>query len=303
MMKRLLLSLLTAMLATGAQAAGRIIYTEKSLYRNISVVDDSQQRCMGFATRRHELKNQSCRLKKYPERLALDYTKLTFAGLLLNPEPRRIFVAGLGGGSIPDALKRLYPQAHIDIAEIDPAVIKVARRFFDFEAAEGMDIYESDARVYVRHARKQSVRYDYIVLDAFNADYIPEHLMTREFLEECRELLTDDGVLVANTFSTSRLYGSESATYEAAFGWFLNFQGRGDNRIIVTARGDEPPGWEDLAARAAAFPLDLSKIGVDLEQTASKLTKKDWSDNARILTDEYSPANLLQGMENKNRGQ
>ncbi len=45
-----------------------------------------------------------------------------------------------------------------------------------------------------------------VILDAFASDYIPEHLMTAEFLEESRSLLTAEGVLVANTFSTSTLY-------------------------------------------------------------------------------------------------
>jgi spermidine synthase len=42
--------------------------------------------------------------------------------------------------------------------------------------------------------------------------------MTREFLEECRAILVSDGVLVANTFSSSRLYDSESVTYGARSG-------------------------------------------------------------------------------------
>ena len=55
------------------------------------------------------------------------------------------------------------------------------------------------------------------MLDAFDGEYIPEHLMTVEFLE-MRDLLSDDGVLVANTFASSKLYDYESATYAEAFG-------------------------------------------------------------------------------------
>lgn len=287
----------TGLLTAVVHAEGRIIYTKKSLYRNISVVEDAEKLCMGFATRRRQLKNQSCRLKRYPERLALEYTRLTFAGLLFNAQPKRIFVAGLGGGSIPAALHHLYPDAHIDVAEIDPAVVDVAERFFEFEVDDRLVVEEMDARVFVRRALKKGLRYDYILLDAFNADYIPEHLMTREFLEECRELLSEDGVLVANTFSTSRLYGSESVTYEAAFGWILSFRGPGSNRIIVTARSPEAPETDLLFIRAESFPVDLQSVGVDIVKTANRLTSRDWSDRARVLTDEYSPANLLRGLD------
>lgn len=292
-----LLTIVMALLEVSVHAEGRVIFTKKSLYRNISVVEDAEKLCMGFATRRSQLKNQSCRFKRYPERLVLEYTQLSFVGLLLNPNPRRIFVAGLGGGSIPGALHRLYPQAHIDVAEIDPAVVDVAREFFDFESNDQIVVHELDARVYARQAMKRGLRYDYILLDAFNSDYIPEHLMTREFLEECRELLSEDGVLVANTFSTSRLYGSESVTYEAAFGWILSFRGDGDNRIIVTGRSAEAPSVSTLTTRARNFPVDLSRVGVDISKTPGALTSRDWNDNARVLTDEYAPANLLKGFD------
>ena len=70
-----LLTIVMGLLTVTAHAEGRIIYTKKSLYRNISVVEDAEKLCMGFATRRRQLKNQSCRLKRYPERLALEYVE------------------------------------------------------------------------------------------------------------------------------------------------------------------------------------------------------------------------------------
>ena len=60
--------------------------------------------------------------------------------------------------------------------------------------------------------------HDLIMLDAFNGDYIPEHLMTREYLEETSKLMAENAVVVANTFSISQLYHHESTTYQAVFG-------------------------------------------------------------------------------------
>ena len=48
------------------------------------------------------------------------------------------------------------------------------------------------------------------MLDAFDHEYIPEHLLTQEFLKEVKSLLAPGGVLAANTFSSSRLYDHES---------------------------------------------------------------------------------------------
>ena len=65
---------------------------------------------------------------------------------------------------------------------------------------------------------REQQRYDLIMLDAFDHEYIPEHLLTQEFLQEVKSLLAPGGVLAANTFSSSRLYDHESTTYAAVFG-------------------------------------------------------------------------------------
>lgn len=294
-MKRLL-ALFLGLLLAAFPVMAEIIYQKRSLYRNILVSDDGARICMRFTLglRYHSL--QSCQFKHDPDELVFDYAKMSFAGLLINPKPERILVAGLGGGSIPRTLRILFPDAQIDVVEIDPAVVDVAERFFGFEESENLDVIVRDARVFVKQQLlKGEGRYDYIVLDAFNGEYIPEHLMTKEFLEECRRLLTDDGVLVANTFSSSRLYHSESATYQAAFGWFIEVREEQGNRIIVTAKGTKPTR-EELVARARKLRGDFARFGIvpgALAQLAD--TDPSWQRAARVLTDQYAPVNLLQG--------
>ncbi len=94
-----------------------------------------------------------------------------------------------------------------------------------------------DARVFAKRAGLKGKTYDFIILDAFTGDYIPEHLMTAEFLSETQALLSDDGVLVANTFSTSKLYDHESVTYQQVFGDYLNFKmANTGNRVIIASQ-------------------------------------------------------------------
>ena len=71
-------------------------------------------------------------------------------------------------------------------------------------------------------AKMEKDHYDLILLDAFNGDYIPEHLMSAEFFEEVKKLLPANGMVVANTFSSSRLYSAESQTYAQVFGKIFN---------------------------------------------------------------------------------
>ncbi|MEZ5491230.1 MAG: fused MFS/spermidine synthase [Gammaproteobacteria bacterium] len=288
-----LVVLLLIPLLFSVSVSAEVIHEERSLYRDITVVQNGPRRCLIFNIRIGD-RNQTCVDVDEPEKLVFSYTRMSFAGLLLQPQPERILVAGLGGGSIPMTLADLFPAARIDVVEIDQAVYSVAKDYFFFEENDNMTVAVMDARVFVKRAGLEGRQYDYIVLDAFTGDYIPEHLLTREFLEEVAAILAPGGVLVANTFSTSRFYDHESVTYQAVFGEFFNFKlPSSGNRIIIT--GLEPlPEQGDLTQQARAFSERLKKYDIPiLEYPARLSTTVDWDMSRRVLTDQFSPANLL----------
>jgi spermidine synthase len=219
---------------------------------------------------------------------------MAMGGLMLASSPKRILIIGLGGGSIPRVFRAVLPGVPVDVVEVDEAVIEAARDYFDFAAGGTVRVIAQDARVYVKRAARSGLKYDLIVLDAFDEEYIPEHLMTREFLEECRAILASGGVLVANTFSSSRLYDSESLTYRAAFGPFLNLRPASGNRVII-ARAGRAPTLAELQAGAARWKATLARYGVDADRVVRVASDRpDWRTDARPLTDQYNPANVLQ---------
>lgn len=282
---------LTLLPALPAFAAQRMIHTEKSLYREVLVYEEAGERCMCF-TRACRIGRQSCFLLNDPHRFALNYTRMMMAGTLFTgPAPQRVLIIGLGGGSIPTALREILPQAQIDVVEIDPAVTRVARRYFNFREDAKMKVTEVDGRVYVKRALRAGTKYDVVMLDAFDHEYIPEHLLTREFLTEVKSLLAPQGVLVANTFSSSRLYDHESTTYADVFGTFYNLKSA--NRVVI-ARPAGLPDEASLRARAVEYEKVLRTFGVDAMSVLPMFTTRpDWDTGARVLTDQYSPANLL----------
>jgi spermidine synthase len=288
---RLALAAIVALLASSVDA--RTIHSETSLYQNILVTEEGSVRCMQFTVRKDQ-RNQSCIDQRRPKHLVFPYARMMMASLLLNPMPTNVLVVGLGGGTLPTALSELYPNASIDVVEIDPAVVVVAKRYFGFKPTDNMRVFEQDARVWAKRAESGSKRYDLIMLDAFNGDYIPEHLMTREYLAETRALLTNDGVLASNTFAISRLYHNESVTYADVFGPFFNLRSDDTaNRVIIASRA-ALPDTEKRVANAKALVESLQPYGVPIEDYASTMrTSADWDVTARILTDQYSPANLL----------
>jgi spermidine synthase len=273
-----------------ARAGGeRVLHEERSLYRNILVYETDSQRCLKFG--RSATDRQSCMQLNNPDYLVFNYTRMMMAALYLNPAPTRILVIGLGGGTLPTALRKVVPGARIDVVEIDPAVVKVAHQYFGFTTGPDTQEFEEDGRVFVKHKIREGVHYDLVMLDAFTDQYIPEHLLTREFLTEVKSILTAHGVLAANTFATSSLYEHESATYETVFGPFYGLKSR--NRVILVRLGGLPPRGEiEGNARELESRLRVFGTGKDWLRPLFAV-ESGWVGKARVLTDQYSPGNLL----------
>lgn len=191
-------------------------------------------------------------------------------------------------------MRELFPEAHIDTLEVDPAVVRVAERFFNFQPDDHMKVHTTDARVFIKRAGLRGEKYDYIMLDAFSGEYIPEHLLSQEFLQEVADILADDGILVANTFASSRLYDHESVTYESVFGRFYALREAGSgNRILLAGNRELPPPAELVSVARSLFP-SLRPYGINILEYPARISDTvDWDPSVRVLTDQYSPANLL----------
>ena len=89
------------------QTAAETIHRERSIYRDITVVQNGNRRCLVFNVHRGD-RNQTCVEMNDRDRLVFSYTRMSFAGLLLQPQPKTILVAGLGGDASP-MLRRSFP--------------------------------------------------------------------------------------------------------------------------------------------------------------------------------------------------
>ena len=289
--------LITGLVAGAASAQDmKLLHSERSLYREVLVYETGSVRCICF-TRQCRIGRQTCQDTARPDHIVMNYPQMMLGSLFVKPDPQAVLIIGLGGGTIPRALREVLPQARIDVVEIDPAVVKVARRYFDLGDSKSLNVIEADGRVQVKRAVREQQRYDLIMLDAFDHEYIPEHLLTREFLTEVKSLLAPGGVLAANTFSSSKLYDHESTTYAAVFPQFFNL--KRENRVIIAVNGPLPDEAQ-LEANAERFTKSFDSFGVSTRKVLGLFSRKqDWDQDARVLTDQYSPANLLNfGREN-----
>lgn len=128
------------------------------------------------------------------------YGEQSAVGQLLREEApgdagRRIGVVGLGVGTLATYAR---PQDTLRFYEINPAVIDVAQRFFDYlPACRGqVEVIEGDARILLEQEDDQA--FDVLVLDAFSSDSIPVHLLTQEAFAEYLRHLQPEGVLAAH---------------------------------------------------------------------------------------------------------
>ena len=133
---------------------------------------------------------------KAPDRLVSPLNQAMLAGLLFVPSPRRTLLLGTGGGAIARFLSRRAPDCHGDAVEQSAAVVDIARRFFDFpDASSGWTLHIAKVQHFITHSQQN---YDLIVLDIAENQHTPAWLNELDFLDNCRQRLTSDGMLVLN---------------------------------------------------------------------------------------------------------
>jgi hypothetical protein len=109
--------------------------------------------------------------------------------------PIRVGAIGLGIGTIA-AWGR--PEDHFRFYEINPGVIRLAQERFTYlhDAMAQVELVEGDGRLALESEADQG--FDLLVLDAFNGDSTPVHLITVEAFQLYRRHLRPDGVLAMN---------------------------------------------------------------------------------------------------------
>jgi len=254
-----------AALSVIACAAETVVHEKRSHYNTIFVTEDSN----GLRTLLFERRGarQSVVKPGDPDHLELSYTRAAFVGLALCEEPRRVLVVGLGGGTLPTFLRKHYPNAAIDVAEIDPDVVDVAKKFFGFREDERMRVHVGDGRAFIEDVRQP--QYDMIFLDAFGAESVPAHLTTQEFLQAVRRAVKPNGVVIGNVWGpfSNRLYASMLRTYQETFDELFVMDVFGDfNNIFFALPRKQRLSRSELAlaarkiSAAKQFRFDLGDL-------------------------------------------
>lgn len=170
-------------------------------------------------------------------------------GALLHPEPRSSLVIGLGTGSTAGWLGLVPGMERVDVVEIEPAILEVARRCHDVNAnvMNNPKVHTSigDAREVLLTTRQ---RYDIIFSEPSNPYRAGiSSLFTREFYQAAKQRLAEGGLFLqwlqayeVDALTVQSAYATLSSEFAAVETWQLQ---TGDLLLVASSK----PLSHDLA--------------------------------------------------------
>jgi spermidine synthase len=220
-----------------------------------------------------------------PTELLFEYTKRYDLAAHFAPNFKTALMIGAGGYSYPKHFLETYPEATLDVVEIDPALADIAKKFFFLKDDPRLTIYNEDGRLFLNRSTK---KYDAVLIDAFSPSSVPHHLTTLETVQHIEKILTDKGVVIVNIISAlegekSQFLQAQYVTYKEVFPQVYVFK-TSNNRQTTTLQNIMLVALKD--SHLPSFASDNEPLSAYLQQ----LWKSDHLFfNLPILTDDFAP--------------
>ena len=124
-------------------------------------------------------------------------------------KPNTLMIGG-AGYSYPKYYISHFPNATMDVVELDPDITKIAREYFfladlerDYKTKDNkrLQIFHEDGRVFLNNAK---AKYDIIMNDAFSGEIPVRHLATIEAAKEIKRCLQQNGIYATNVITSKR---------------------------------------------------------------------------------------------------
>lgn len=214
---------------------------------------------------------QSVMHKHDPEYLVLGYTRTVMGFLFFQPEPERIAMIGLGGGSLAKYCIKHLPDAHFTAVEINAQVIALREQFKIPADNEKFCVLHANGVDYVAD---QSDKVDVLLIDGFDEDGHPAKLCSAGFYDNCYTKLRDGGVMVVNLLASDLKFGTYTSRMRDSFE---------DKVVVVDA--EEHGNKIAFAYKGSDFPMSketlqdrISTLGpkhpIPLHNTAQKIMQR-----------------------------
>ncbi len=283
---------IAALALSGYNLAASSACTEESRYYCIRIVDFTPE--IGSPAKLMVLDHlgHGINLAEHPEELVTPYVALIDRVLRerLGARPASSFFIGGGAYTLPRAWLAASSDARITVAEIDPAVTRIARREM-WVPADGLNVVHEDARAALG---RFSERYEVIVGDAFTDIAVPPHLVTREFFGLVAARLQPAGIYAMNVVDHLPDMDALLAIRRTLLEVF--------DAVEVFAETDDVAtgGRTTFVLFASATPSGLKGVTDDSRSFAQiapeQLDRLSRQKDVPILTDDYAPIDRLVGI-------
>jgi spermidine synthase len=160
-------------------------------FGTVVVSDRGEIRTLQFG---NHIKQGAMDLKR-PDRVHLHYQRVMLEVFVSGSYPRCLCL-GLGAGSIPKYIAQQGLCQRIEVVELNPVVIDVARTFFGLP--ETVRVHQRDAMEFVELS---SMQYDLIMVDLFDSEGTPLQFKRVSFYQKLFGLLRSGGIVVVNMWA------------------------------------------------------------------------------------------------------
>tara|TARA_R110001606_G_scaffold395664_2_gene568415 strand:- start:28626 stop:29432 length:807 start_codon:yes stop_codon:yes gene_type:complete len=262
---------------------GLVVHQAQSDDGIIEVVDLGDTRSLHFGT----FPRQSSMSLRTPHTLELSYTEAMMACLILNSNPEKILVVGLGGGSLVKFLLHHFPDCEIDVIEYRQDVIDVAQRYFGVPSDDPrLTIHHGDGYLFVQERYYQAEsNYDLLLVDAYDHIGMAASVGIQAFFDACAGILSEHGVMSIN------LWGSEHALFNQTMAR-INHSFEGRTMILpVKNKGNviglatmRPVNNAALKKRQPSVELQEIQLNISLPKSLQALTRQSGSMISRMFS-------------------
>ena len=226
----------------------KYLYKTSTKYHKIQVVEENGFRGLlsgvGICQEQSAIKPSDLRYHVF------DYSQAAMYSLCFIRNPEEVLVVGLGGGVVPREMSHYRPLTGIDVIEVDKEIIRVAKEYFFIEESDMLKIHHGDAFLVVPEMAKDNRKYDIVFLDAFFSNYIPFHMMSKEFFASVDSLLKSKSVVAVNCCNQHPSFPNHINTLIQVFGDRV-YRMDGDRNPAATmlffVRGGMKPELLDLS--------------------------------------------------------
>ncbi len=272
----------------GITVQGPVVYQTQTAYQDLEVVDRGDTRTLYLDGQPHSAIDLSD-----TDRHVFTYTRYFHLPLLMTDDVDRVLFIGGGGMTGPRIFAETY-DVEVDVVEIDPEVVRVAKEYFRVGPRENLDIHTMDGRQFLQETDRT---YDLIILDAYKKDKVPFQLTTQEFFALTADRLDEDGVLLANIISApsgsgSQFFRAEYKTMETVYPQVYAFRtangGFVQNIEVVATKRDERFTTEELQTRNRDRDIGYNMSGA-IDRRVGEVRTAD----VPVLRDGKAPVDAL----------